>query len=85
MFLLDLRRNLDPSTLISVDQEWIARLEQVIAMNGEYYSTSTARIGLYSADRAGVARYLLFDIPIIASMKMCVFTVTEFQKRVEKK
>jgi hypothetical protein len=37
-FLLNLWRNLDPSTLISVYHEWITRFEQVVAMNGDYYS-----------------------------------------------
>jgi hypothetical protein len=38
IFLSDLWRDLDQNTLISVYHEWIARLEQVILMNGEYYS-----------------------------------------------
>jgi hypothetical protein len=33
-FLVDLWRGLDPGTLISVYEQWIARLEQMIAMNG---------------------------------------------------
>jgi hypothetical protein len=37
-FLVNLWSNLDQSTLISVYEGWIARLEQVIATNGEYYS-----------------------------------------------
>ena len=37
-FLSDLWQNLDSSTLISVYNQWIKRLEQVIAMNGQYYS-----------------------------------------------
>jgi hypothetical protein len=38
IFLSDLWRDLEQNTLISVYHEWIARLEQVILMNGEYYS-----------------------------------------------
>jgi histone-lysine N-methyltransferase SETMAR len=38
-FFVDLWSNLDQSTCISVCEGWIARLEEVIATNGEYYST----------------------------------------------
>jgi histone-lysine N-methyltransferase SETMAR len=37
-FLLDLWQNLDKNTIISVYNQWIERLQQVIGMNGEYYS-----------------------------------------------
>jgi hypothetical protein len=38
-FLLSSRSNLDQSTAISIYEGWVARLEQVIATNGEHYST----------------------------------------------
>jgi histone-lysine N-methyltransferase SETMAR len=43
-FLSDLSRYLGSDTFISVYHEWIARLEQVIAMGGEYYSKWLTRI-----------------------------------------
>jgi hypothetical protein len=39
-FRVDLSFNLDQSALISGDEGCIARLEEVIATNGEYYSKS---------------------------------------------
>jgi histone-lysine N-methyltransferase SETMAR len=39
-FFIDLWSNLDQSTLISVDEGWIARLDEVIPTKGERYATS---------------------------------------------
>jgi histone-lysine N-methyltransferase SETMAR len=37
-FLIDFWGNFDQSTPLSISEGWIARLEEVIATNGEYYS-----------------------------------------------
>jgi histone-lysine N-methyltransferase SETMAR len=38
-FLLDLWQNVDQISIISVNREWIQRLQQVIRTNREHYST----------------------------------------------
>jgi hypothetical protein len=52
-FLVDLSSHLDQSTLLSVYEGWITRLEEVIATNGESCSKEAIEILLYSAGRAG--------------------------------
>jgi histone-lysine N-methyltransferase SETMAR len=47
VFLSDLWRNLDLSRLILVYHEWITRLEQAIAMNGDDDFKSAIKIGSY--------------------------------------
>jgi hypothetical protein len=44
-FLVDLWSNLDQSTLISVYEGWIARLEEVIATSGDYYPNRVFKSG----------------------------------------
>jgi hypothetical protein len=43
-FLMDFWRNLDQSTLMSVDCDWIERLQKVIAVHGEHASKSVTKI-----------------------------------------
>jgi hypothetical protein len=52
-FLVDFWSSLDQSRLISGYERWIERLEEVITINGEYYSMQDIYIALYSAERPG--------------------------------
>jgi hypothetical protein len=51
----------DSSTLLSMYHKWIARLEQVIAMNGDYYFKLATKIRSYLTEGAGAGESLLFD------------------------